>query len=176
LLQALAEITEDCTASVSISTQGIRSMNRPGLQQALTLVISEILARNRSYFGAGGPGYYGVEVDNLSSDGSKFDLDLTFKSGVRYCCVEYGCHIPLHGSGKSFADWFNEVRERLSAAGFVNLPPITVKKLHVVAEKGVMCGGNDSQGHDSRTLDNRLEFDYGPFCEVVQPDGEPTYS
>ena len=28
-----------------------------------------MLARNRSYFGAGGPGYYGVEVGNLSSDG-----------------------------------------------------------------------------------------------------------
>jgi hypothetical protein len=43
------------------------------LQQALTRVISEMLARNRSRFGDGGPGYYGVAVDNLSSDGSEFD-------------------------------------------------------------------------------------------------------
>jgi hypothetical protein len=58
-------------------------MEPPSLQQALTQVISELMARNKSYFGAGGPGYYGVEVGNLSPDGSEFELTLTFKSGHR---------------------------------------------------------------------------------------------
>src|ERR1700722_17805196 len=108
------------------------------LHRALTRVIFEMLARNRSYFGAGGPGYYGVEVENLSSDGSEFDLNLTFKSGVRYCCIEHGCHIPLDGSSENCAHWFDEVRDRLMVAGIEDLPPMTIRKLHVVVEQGAI--------------------------------------
>jgi len=127
-----------------------------------------MLARNRSYFGAGGPGYYGVEVDNLSSDGSEFDLILTFKSGVRYCCIEHGCHIPLYGSSESCAGWFNEVRDRLRMARIENLPPMTVRKLHVVVEKGAI---SDGLHHDPCPFKSRLEYDRGPFHEVGQTDG-----
>jgi len=71
-----------------------------------------MLAQNRSYFGAGGLGYYGVEVENLAPDGTEFDLMLTFKSGVRYCCIERGCHIPLQNR------WFSTHSKRISAAVF----------------------------------------------------------
>src|SRR5262245_35932438 len=104
-------------------------MQPPSPQQAITQVISDMLARNRSDFGAGGPGYYGVEVDNLSSDGTEFDLHLTFKSRVRYCWIEHGCHIPLCGSSKNVAGWFQEVRDRLKEAGIDNLPPMTIRRL-----------------------------------------------
>jgi hypothetical protein len=144
-------------------------MDSASLQQALTQVIANLLARNRSYFGAGGPGYYGVEVENVSSDGSEFDFILTFKSGVRYCCVEHGCHIALYGSDKSCAGWFKKVRDGLKAAGVANLPPMTVRKLHVVVEKGTISDGlpNSLYTHDSK-----LEYGRGPFHEVEDTDGE----
>jgi hypothetical protein len=143
-------------------------MKPPSLQQALTQVISEMLARNRSYFGAGGPGYYGMEVGNLSSDGSEFDLTLTFKSGVRYCCIEHGCHIALRGSNESCAGWFKRVRDGLIMAGIGNLPPMTVGKLHVVVEKGAISDGLPDSLYSQ---ESRLEYDRGPFHEVGQTEG-----
>lgn len=122
----------------------------------LQQVISEMLARNRSYFGAGGPGYYGVEVDNLSPDGSEFDLTLTFKAGVRYCCIEHGCHIPLHNG------WLKKVRERLRATGIEDVPPITHRKLHVVVEQGAIV---DDLNHNPCSHESRQEYDEGPFHE-----------
>jgi hypothetical protein len=144
-------------------------MQLPGLQQALTQVISEMLARNRSYFGAGGPGYYGVEVGNLSSDGSEFDLTLTFKSGVRYCCIEHGCHIALYGSNQSCAGWFKKVRDGLRMAGIENQPLMTVRNLHVVVEQGAISDGLPGHLH---AQESRLEYDRGPFHEVERTDGE----
>jgi hypothetical protein len=143
-------------------------MDSASLRQALTRVIANLLARNRSYFGAGGPGYYGVEVENVSSDGSEFDFILTFRSGVRYCCVEHGCHIALYGSG-SCAGWFKEVRDGLKAAGIENLPPMTVRKLHVVVEIGTISDGLPNILY---THERKLEYDRGPFHEVEDADGE----
>jgi hypothetical protein len=143
------------------------------LQQVLTQVISEMMARNRSHFGAGGPGYYGVQVDDISQDGSKFNLILTFKSGLRYCCMEHGCHIPLYGSNTD-AGWFDEVRERLRIAGIKNLPPLAVRKLHVVVEQGAFSGNDPDSSY---CYESRLEYSCGPFQEAERPirqgDGIP---
>src|SRR5262245_19325758 len=147
-------------------------MKPPSLQQALTQVISGMLARNRSYFGAGGPGYYGVELGNLSSDGSEFDLTLTFKSGVRYCCIEHGCHIALYGSDQSCAGWFNKVRDGLKMAGIEGLSPMTVRNLHVIVEEGAISDGLPG---NLCSQESRLEYDRGPFREIGQP-GERTNS
>jgi hypothetical protein len=123
----------------------------------LQQVISEMLARNRSYFGAGGPGYYGVEVEELSPDGTEFDLTLTFKTGVRYCCIEPGCHIPFHNG------WLTKVRDRLRAAGIEDVPPMTIRKLHVVVEQGAIV---DDLNHNPCQQESRQEYDAGPFREV----------
>jgi hypothetical protein len=131
------------------------------LQEALTQVISEMLARNRPYFGGGGPGYYGVEVTNLSSDGCDFDLTLTFKAGVRYCCFQALCHVPLNPSSKNA--WFGKIRERLKATGNENVPTMTIRRLHVVVEQGAISvvGPRDKPyRHECRT-----EHDEGPFKE-----------
>ncbi len=145
-------------------------MQPPSLQQALTQVISDMLARNRSYFGAGGPGYYGVKVDNLSSDGTEFDLNLTFKSGVRYCCIEHGWHVPLYDSSKNYASWFETIRNWLKEAGLEDVPPMTIRRLHVVVEEGAICDGLQ---HDPRPHESRLEYDLRPFNEIGGADGEP---
>ena len=136
-------------------------MPLPILQQALTRAISDMLADSRFYFGNSGPGYFGVEVSNLSPDGSRFDLTLTFKSGYRYCCIEWGCHLALYSSG-----WFREVKDRLAAAGITNVPPMTVRNLHVVVEKGTI---SDGVGNVPGPHESRLEYDEGPFHEVGDP-------
>jgi len=123
----------------------------------LQQVISDMLARNRSYFGAGGLGYYGVEVDNVSQDGTEFDLTLTFKTGVRYCCIERGCHIPLHNG------WLTKVREELRAAGIEDMPLMTIRKLHVVVEQGAVV---DDLNHNPCPHGSRQEYDRGPFHEA----------
>jgi hypothetical protein len=146
-------------------------MQPPSLQQGLTQVISDMLARNRSYFGAGGSGYYGVRVDNLASDGAEFDLNLTFKSGVRYCCIEHGCHVPLYGSSRNDAGWFKEMRVRLKEAGIENVPRMTIKRLHVVVEAGAM---SDGLRHDPCLHESRLEYDLGPFHEIGEAEEKPT--
>jgi hypothetical protein len=124
----------------------------------LQQVIADMLARNRSYFGAGGPGYHGAEVEKLSPDGSEFGLILTFKSGVRYCCIEHGCHIGLFRSG-----WFQEVRDRLRAAGIDDVPPMTIRRLHVVVESGAIV---DEGRHGPCRQEGRAEYDEGPFHEL----------
>jgi hypothetical protein len=92
-------------------------MPLPDVQQALAQFISDMLAEGRFYFGPSGPGYFGLEVRNVSANGSEFDLALTFKAGVRYCCIEWGCHIELYSSR-----WFQAVKDRLRAIGVTNLP------------------------------------------------------
>ena len=143
-------------------------MPHSDVQQALAQVISEMLAEGRFYFGPSGPGYFGLEVCNLSSDGFEFDLALTFKSGVRYCCIEWGCHIALYSSG-----WFQTVKDRLRAMGVTNLPPMTVKNLHVMVEKGAI---SDGPGNIPRFHESVLEYDVGPFHEVGRTEGEQTGS
>jgi hypothetical protein len=147
---------------------GINPMHPSGFGQAFVRVVSELLARNRSYFGAGGPGYYGVEVDNLSIDGAEFDLCLTFKSGVRYCCLEPGCHLPLSRSTESRAAWFREVRSRLAAAGVESPPPMTIRTLRVVAETGAIF---DDPSKNQCPLERDLEYNEGPFHEDGQITG-----
>jgi hypothetical protein len=137
------------------------------LQQALVQVIDDMLAECGFYFGPSAPGYFGLEVSNLSSDGSEFDLTLTLKAGVRYCCVEWGCHLGLYDS-----EWFRKVKDRLKAKGFASLPPMTVRNLHVLVEKGAIT---DAPGNANipRPYDSDWEYDVGPFREAGRADGEP---
>jgi hypothetical protein len=138
------------------------------VQRALAQVISEMLAEGRFYFGASGPEYIGLEVSNLSSDGSEFDLALTFKAGIRYCCIEWGCHIALYSSG-----WFQAVKDRLGAKGITNLPLMTVRNLHVLVEKGAI---SDGPGNIPCRHESVLEYDVGPFHEVGRTEEEQTGS
>jgi hypothetical protein len=127
-------------------------------------VISEMLAEGRLYFGPSGPGYFGLEVSNVSSDGSEFDLALTFKAGVRYCCIEWGCHMALYSRG-----WFQAVKDRLKATGLTNLPAMAVRNLHVLVEKGAI---SDGPGNVPRPHERVLKYDVGPFQEVGRAERE----
>ena len=55
------------------------------MKNKLTHTFSELLARNQ---GANGRrDYYGLRIENVSAEGSEFDLILVFKACESYCCA-----------------------------------------------------------------------------------------
>jgi hypothetical protein len=138
-------------------------MERTDLQSALQQVMCAMFARNRSYFGGGGPDYYGVEVVNVASDGAQFDLILTFKSGTHYCCTELVCHFPFAMGGRNAPNWIKRFHAYMSERGFSQLGPITINNVRVIVEEGVFC---EATKHLSYITPNRYEYDDGPFHEV----------
>jgi len=134
--------------------------------EALNKVVSCMLAENRSYFGSGGPEYYGVQISelSLSSHCCEFCLTCTFKSGVRYCCLEPGCHFGLVLVSKRDA-WFARVRGGLIAEGVSDVPPMNIWRLTVIAEAGAIYDGGD---HIPCELDRRFESQFEKIHEVLE--------
>ncbi len=143
-------------------TERIR-MERTELQSALQQVMCAMFARNQSYFGAGGPDYYGVEVVNVASDGAQFDLILTFKAGTHYCCVELGCHFSFAIGGGRKPKWISRFRQLMKDRGFAQPGLITINNVHVIVEEGVVC---EATKHLTPPNPRRYEYDDGPFFEV----------
>jgi hypothetical protein len=103
------------------------------MQERLAAAFVEFLARNR---GAGGRrDYYGVWVDEVADDASRFDLTLVFKSGVRYCCAEPGCHT---GFGPADLRSWRRLRAILERDGLVGIPPMTLYRLRGIVERGAL--------------------------------------
>lgn len=139
-------------------------MERIDVRSALQQVMCALFARNRLYFGAGGPDYYGVEVVNVADDGAHFDLVLTFKSGTHYCCVELGCHFGFAvGGNRKPQKWIHRFRQLMKDRGYAKLGPITINKVHVIVEEGVVC---EATKHLTPPNPRRYEYDDGPFFEV----------
>src|SRR5262249_27533037 len=103
------------------------------LHRRLTQALEEAMAANAPYFGGGGPGYDGLRVEDVAPDGSAFDLVLTFRSGVRYCCCEPGCHVPSFSGG-----WWAWLRECVDRQGLAHLPLPVIRTLRGVIEQGAV--------------------------------------
>jgi hypothetical protein len=128
------------------------------VQDRLAAAFAEFLARNR---GAGGRrDYYGVRVDEVADDASRFDLTLVFKSGVRYCCAEPGCHT---GFGLRDSGSWRRMRKILERDARVGIPPMTINRLRGIVEQGALLEcllafgmPLESQGYT---------YEVGPFYE-----------
>jgi hypothetical protein len=126
------------------------------LPRRLTQVFVDQFAQNTPHFGGGGPGYYGVRLENIASDGSEFDLVLTFRSGVRYCCIELGCHCGIRSPR-----YWSGLRKQLDAHGLCELPLPTIRSVRVVVEQGALIDlGGVPRG------DKSWEYEEGPFAPV----------
>jgi hypothetical protein len=120
-------------------------------------------ARNAPYFGGGGPGYYGVRLEDIAPDNSALDLILTFRSGERYCCPELGCHFDLRG-----AAFWSGLREGMDTHGLGDLPLPTIRTVRVVVEEGVTF---DPGGLRFPPLVSKgFVYEHGPFAPVIEPD------
>ncbi len=75
------------------------------------------------------PPNYGV---GASLDKNILSVVLTFRRGATYCCMEWGCHMPLL-NGKRW----DRLREELAGHG-VPLPPQLQLRLSCVVEEGAI--------------------------------------
>jgi hypothetical protein len=121
-------------------------------------------ARNTPYFGGGGPGYYGVRLEDIAPDGSELDLVLTFRSGERYCCVELGCHCDLRG-----AWYWSELRDEMGAHGLGGFPLPKVRNVRVVVEEGAFF---DPGGARAPLKSEGFAYADGPFSPATESDEE----
>ena len=103
------------------------------LDRRLTRLFADRLARNSPHFGGGGPGYYGVRLENVAPDGSELDLILTLRSGERYCCFELGCHLGVRGTR-----YWSELRQEMDASGLGDQPLPKIRIIRVVVEDGAL--------------------------------------
>jgi hypothetical protein len=132
------------------------------VHERLTQVFVDHLARNTSYFGGGGPGYYGVRLENIARDGSELDLIVTFQAGERYCCSEPGCHFDF----RSTETW-SGVRRDMDVQGLRALPLPRIHILRVVVEEGALF---DPGGLRFPPLKSRGHVhEHGPFLPVIEP-------
>ncbi len=133
------------------------------LSERLTQVFVDHLARNTPYFGGGGPGYYGVRLENIAPDGSELGLIVTLRSGERYCCSQPGCHFDFNS-----AETWSGLRGDMDAQGLRGLPLPRIHSLRVVVEEGALF---DPGGLRSPPLKSRgYVREHGPFSPVIESD------
>lgn len=105
--------------------------------------------------------YYGFEVIPQSEDGRVYQLNITFKSGEKYCCNELGCHFGFWGK----ADWVR-FRAYLPAVGLADIGPLTITKIKVKIEQGSFWGVG-VRGLPELLPSNEQEYErVGPFDEA----------
>lgn len=103
--------------------------NKNSMNERLTRAFVAYLAGNKGPEGQ--PVEYGISAE-YEQPNSVVALTLVFKRGVRYCCIEWGCHF-----GASRPGGWDELRECFSAAGVEPTSTITLH-LQVVVEQGAV--------------------------------------
>src|SRR5438046_2680275 len=103
------------------------------LTQAFVDLFASNVFRDWKDYEAGGPGYYGVRIENVAPDGSEVDLVLTFLSGKRYCCFEFADHFA-HYSERGWS----RLRECMDRHGLQDLPLPAIRSVRAVIEKGAV--------------------------------------
>lgn len=73
-----------------------------------------------------GPPNYGMRA---VLEGEVIEVELTFRAGSPYCCMEWGCHLDMLGSR------WSRLRQSLSELG-IETPPRLALHLTVVVEDG----------------------------------------
>jgi hypothetical protein len=131
-------------------------------QETKTLLEKAFRARFAdSKYAPGREDYYDFEVRNLSTDGTAFELRVTFKRNERYCCMEPGCHF-----GFWTAEHWQRTRAELARVGLAALPPLTIRKLCAHVEKDALFFGLRFRGDTSVHPSDERSYEVGPFCEA----------
>lgn len=68
-----------------------------------------------------------LRVLSASDSGTRIEIELRYRAGVRYCCAEWMCHFPVHRRS-----WWQNVRETLRAITDRDPPPMSVHVFGVV--------------------------------------------
>ena len=113
----------------------------------------------------GGPGYYGVRLENVAADGSEVDLVLTFRSGVRYCCFEFGCHFAFYAD-----HGWSRLRVCMDRHGLSHVPLPAIRKVRAVIERGAVTTPSPKV---AAGIMEGSEYQAGPFQPTSKDDVEP---
>ena len=97
--------------------------------EAIERAFLALLSRNKFY--GGEKPDYGVQVVNVSQSGHEVTLELIFKSGVRYCCTELGCHLSFNNE----REWAR-LHQALNLTGAEVVRPLTLS-IQTVVQSGV---------------------------------------
>jgi len=139
------------------------SRSPEALHRGLTLGFLDFLTQESPFLmktgGQGRRDYYGLQLENVSEDGSELDLVFTFRSGEVYCCTEEGCHIPFYCE-----EGWQHLRHFLTMEGLGDLPRITIRKVRVVVEEGaeVLPGGAEGM---TPVPCRAQQYETGPYIE-----------
>jgi hypothetical protein len=142
------------------------------LDERLTLAFADLFAENRSWFRDRevlvGPRYYGVHVTAITPDGSEVELVLTFRSGIRYCCFEPGCHF-------AFCDerGWQRLRECLGRHGLGHLPLPVVRRFRGVIERGAVMQPGMVGTPEACFVMEGSEYEVGPWHPISPRQAEP---
>lgn len=132
------------------------------LHDRLTRAFVEVFATNRNRFWAGGPGYYGVRLTAVAADASEVELEVTFRSGVRYCCFESGCHFSYYEE----CGW-RHLRECMDRQGLAFLPLPTIRKFRAVIEPGAVMEAGMAETPNARFVWEGFQYEVGPWHPIT---------
>ena len=115
----------------SARAAGLTFMEIKAMENDVTSAVVDLLSRNRGPDPLN-PGShirpnYGV---NAILDEDVLRVELTFRAGAAYCCMEWGCHLPLHKTRR-----WDTLRRELTALG-IAVPPRLRLQLSCVVETG----------------------------------------
>ncbi|MCE9566259.1 MAG: hypothetical protein K8U57_29910 [Planctomycetes bacterium] len=130
------------------------------LHERLTQAFIEVFGASIPWFGGGGPGHHGVQLEYVADDGSEVDLVLTFRSGVRYCCFESVCRFDER-SARAWAT----VREYMNRQGLEDLPLPVIRKFRGVIEIGAVV--TPDRIKPAYVWDKHQEYEKGPWLPVI---------
>jgi hypothetical protein len=99
-------------------------------------------------------------VDEVTEEGSTFDLTLTFRAGQRYCCYEPGCH-----TGLDDPEVWPELRRVFDRHGLAEVRPVTVRKLRGIVEPGAILG--DGVASRNPVVRDGFSYESGPYSERI---------
>lgn len=134
------------------------------LNEKLTQAFVDLFADNVFDFGdgfkGGGPGYYGVRLENVDAGVPAVDLALKFRSGVPYCCFEFSCHFAFYkGRG------WSRLRACLDRRGLGDFPLPVLRKVRAVIERGAAAKPSPKT---ALCIMEASEHETGPFRPLLE--------
>jgi len=96
------------------------------------------------------------------------DITMTFVTGSRYCCVEWGCHLPLHDE-----DTWRRLRGALTAIGAAPEQPMRAR-MTIAVECGALCfdvSRPDPAQRGRYTFAAMQALDYQRWIDEADPHG-----
>lgn len=130
----------------------------PSIEQALERVLRVRFARNRH--AAGRQDYYGIAVTRIDDALPLLAVDIRFRSGEQYCCLEPDCH---------FARWKRDdwarIRRALLQLGADAAGRLTLR-LRIEVQAGARSGLGMRGVSKLRTIE-------APYCYVAGTLLEP---